>query len=80
MEERRSYDPFGARRNPSWGASWPPPSLTSKTRRGFTGHEADEELGLVNAKGRILDPRLGRFLSPDRAPGEAWERRKEHIA
>jgi RHS repeat-associated protein len=33
--------------------------------RGFGGHEFDAELGLINARGRILDPKVGRFLSPD---------------
>ncbi|AKT42725.1 uncharacterized protein CMC5_069520 [Chondromyces crocatus] len=32
---------------------------------GFTGHVADLDLGLVNMKGRIYDPKLGRFLTPD---------------
>jgi RHS repeat-associated protein len=36
-----------------------------KVRLGFTGHEHDEELGLINMKGRVFDPRLGMFLSPD---------------
>jgi hypothetical protein len=31
--------------------------MTSKTTRGFTGHEEDDEFGLVNMKGRIMDPR-----------------------
>jgi RHS repeat-associated protein len=61
--ERRSYDAFGERRNPAWGS--PPILLAGKTSRGFTGHEDDEELGLVNLKGRLYDPHLGRFLSPD---------------
>jgi RHS repeat-associated protein len=61
--ERRSYDAFGARRNPQWGSL--PGSFTKATTRGFTGHEADEELGLVNMKGRLLDPQLGRFITPD---------------
>jgi RHS repeat-associated protein len=34
-------------------------------RRGFTGHEPDEALGLLNMRGRMYDPRLGRFLTPD---------------
>jgi YD repeat-containing protein len=38
VEERRSYDAFGARRNPKWGDIGPPPSFTSKSTRGFTGH------------------------------------------
>ncbi|MGK3994888.1 RHS repeat-associated core domain-containing protein [Sorangium sp. So ce1024] len=62
--ERRSYDPFGQRRNPAWGEP-APPSCTSKTTQGFTGHEGDDELGLVNMKGRIYDPRIGRFLATD---------------
>ncbi|WP_437484568.1 RHS repeat-associated core domain-containing protein [Sorangium sp. So ce1014] len=62
--ERRSYDPFGQRRNPVWGERVPA-SFSSETTQGFTGHESDDELGLVNMKGRILDPRIGRFLTTD---------------
>ncbi|HSX97976.1 MAG TPA: RHS repeat-associated core domain-containing protein, partial [Streptomyces sp.] len=61
--ERRSYDAFGERRNPAWGG--PPILIAGKTSRGFTGHEDDEELGLVNMRGRLYDPHLGRFLTPD---------------
>jgi RHS repeat-associated protein len=61
--EKRSYDAFGARRNPSWGAA--PVAFSSLTTRGFTGHEDDEELGLVNMKGRLYDPKVGRFLTTD---------------
>jgi RHS repeat-associated protein len=32
---------------------------------GFTGHEHDPELGLVNMKGRLYDARLARFITPD---------------
>ncbi|WP_420878114.1 RHS repeat-associated core domain-containing protein [Sorangium cellulosum] len=60
--ERRSYDPFGQRRNPVWGER-PPASFSSETTQGFTGHESDDELGLVNMKGRMYDPRIGRFLT-----------------
>ncbi|XXY14092.1 RHS repeat-associated core domain-containing protein [Sorangium sp. So ce216] len=62
--ERRSYDPFGQRRNPVWGER-APASFASETTQGFTGHESDDELGLVNMKGRIYDPRIGRFLTTD---------------
>ncbi|WP_437730195.1 RHS repeat-associated core domain-containing protein [Sorangium sp. So ce1335] len=62
--ERRSYDPFGQRTNPVWGEP-APASFTSKTTQGFTGHESDDELGLVNMKGRMYDPRIGRFLTTD---------------
>ena len=33
--------------------------------RGYTGHEHLEPLGLINMNGRIYDPTLARFLSPD---------------
>ncbi|WP_437685624.1 RHS repeat-associated core domain-containing protein [Sorangium sp. So ce176] len=62
--ERRSYDPFGQRRNPVWGEP-APASFTSKTTQGFTGHESEDEIGLVNMKGRMYDPRIGRFLTTD---------------
>jgi RHS repeat-associated protein len=32
---------------------------------GFTGHEEDRDLGLINVGGRMYDPSLGRFLSVD---------------
>ncbi len=32
---------------------------------GYTGHEHLEPLGLINMNGRIYDPSLARFLSPD---------------
>ncbi len=61
--EKRSYDAFGERRNPAWGGA--PGNLSSETSRGFTGHEDDEDLRLVNMKGRLYDPHIGRFLTPD---------------
>ena len=33
--------------------------------RGYCGHEHIDELGLINMNGRMYDPLLGRFLSPD---------------
>ncbi|WP_437813338.1 RHS repeat-associated core domain-containing protein [Sorangium sp. So ce1078] len=74
--EQRSYDPFGRRRSPVWGEP-APASFSSETTRGFTGHEGDDELGLVNMKGRSFDPRIGRFLTTDpivQAPlsGQSW--------
>jgi RHS repeat-associated protein len=61
--ERRSYDAFGAKRAPSWGSSGAP--WAAKTTVGFTSHESEDDFGLVNMKGRIYDPRLGRFLTTD---------------
>ena len=33
--------------------------------RGYTGHEMMTEFGLINMNGRLYDPSIGRFLSPD---------------
>ncbi len=34
-------------------------------RRGYTGHEMLGEYGIINMNGRLYDPVLGRFFSPD---------------
>ncbi len=62
------------RRNPVWGTL---DRFSSLTSAGFTGHESDGELGLVNMKGRMYDPRSGASLTMDplvRAPisGQSW--------
>lgn len=56
------YEPFG-RRIERYGApvGGPPGEL----RLGLTGHEHDDDLGLINLKGRIYDPKLKRVLTPD---------------
>jgi RHS repeat-associated protein len=51
-----AYDPFGARTR-----SAGPGALDV----GFTGHEQDDELGLINMRGRLYDPWLRRFVSAD---------------
>ncbi|GAB6013453.1 RHS repeat-associated core domain-containing protein [Viscerimonas tarda] len=38
---------------------------TFKFYRGYTGHEHLPEFSLINMNGRVYDPVLGRFLSPD---------------
>jgi RHS repeat-associated protein len=40
-------------------------AATRNIRAGYTGHETDSETGLVNMRGRIYDPRLGRFMQAD---------------
>ncbi|MDO6517797.1 colicin D domain-containing protein [Zobellia uliginosa] len=37
----------------------------SLLNRGFTGHEHFFDIGLIHMNGRMYDPELGRFLSPD---------------
>jgi RHS repeat-associated protein len=59
------YDAWGARRNPD-GQSAPPASFNLQAgHREFTGHETIPDVGLINMNGRVYDPVIGRFLSPD---------------
>ncbi|RKG83990.1 hypothetical protein D7W82_23580 [Corallococcus sp. CA049B] len=62
--QRRKYQPFGAQANPSNPTQRVLPT-TGSIRMGFTGHEDDAESSLVNMRGRLYDPRAGRFLSAD---------------
>ncbi|WP_187345105.1 RHS repeat-associated core domain-containing protein [Cystobacter ferrugineus] len=62
--ERTKYDPFGGRADPTNPAREGTAAL-SGVRKGFTGHEQEDELGLINMRGRMYDPRIGRFLSRD---------------
>jgi len=62
------YDPFGARINAD-GTRFT--GTTGDTTAGFTGHEHDDELGLVNMRGRVYDPGQQRFLTPDPVVGDA---------
>jgi len=58
------YDAWGARRSPDGkAATYSLPSVPG--HREYTGQEAIPGLGLVNMNGRVYDPDLGRFLSPD---------------
>jgi RHS repeat-associated protein len=59
------YDPWGARRNPDGTAANPASFNLPLGHRQFTGHEQIPDVGLVNMNGRLYDPSLGRFLSPD---------------
>ncbi|MDP2722754.1 MAG: RHS repeat-associated core domain-containing protein [Bacteroidales bacterium] len=62
--ERLSFDPWGRRRNATdW--TFNNVSETYTFDRGYTGHEHLEVFGLINMNGRMYDPMLGRFLSPD---------------
>lgn len=62
--ELLSFDPWGRRRNPlTWSYTNAP--AYSKFNRGYTGHEHLDNFGLINMNGRMYDPALGRFLSPD---------------
>ena len=71
VKEKYAYDPWGHRVNPN-------DHKQKDTRqsflfsRGYTMHEHLDEYGLINMNGRMYDPLMGQFLSPDRfvqAPG-----------
>jgi len=64
MLEEYNYDPWGRRRNPTnWTYSNVPEPYY--TNRGFTGHEHLDMFNLIHMNGRIYDPEISRFLSPD---------------
>lgn len=66
LVEDASFDAFGQRRLASgWQDGTDPDFTTAQARRGYTGHEQLDELGLVHMNGRLYDPILGRFLTPD---------------
>ena len=65
-----AHDPYGARRAADWSRALAAPesaALSDVQPRGFTGHEHLDRVGLIHANGRLYDPRLGRYLSPDAA-------------
>jgi RHS repeat-associated protein len=80
---RTSNQPFGARRSGDWVGSTPTSSewnqVKATTPRGFTDHEHVDNLGVIHMNGRVYDPVLARFLSPDpvvQAPydSQSWNR------
>jgi RHS repeat-associated protein len=60
--ERRYAEPFGGRVATDGQPLVPKPS---KITRGFTGHEEERAIGLINMRGRIYDPAQRHFLTPD---------------
>ncbi|WP_067479338.1 FG-GAP-like repeat-containing protein [Actinomadura hibisca] len=62
VDKRHYYDPFGQRVNADGGAFT---GGVGAVHNGFTGHEHDDDLGLINMRGRSYDPAMKRFLSAD---------------
>jgi RHS repeat-associated protein len=63
-----SFGAFGERRGSNWSGTPSTPDWTAignTTRDGFTDHETLDNVGLIHMNGRVYDPRIGRFLSPD---------------
>jgi RHS repeat-associated protein len=64
--ESLSYEAFGERRYPNGTAQdRDSPIIGITTSRGYTGHEHLDEFNLIHMNGRIYDPALSRFLTPD---------------
>ena len=68
----QAYDPFGERRKSDWMGMLSASERQTladnqplKTSRGYTGHEHLDRTGFIHMNGRLYDPQLGRFLSPD---------------
>lgn len=49
----------------AWGKQTVASGNAISFHRGYTGHEMMPEFGLINMNGRLYDPILARFLSPD---------------
>ncbi|MFL0803131.1 MAG: hypothetical protein K6L81_05405 [Agarilytica sp.] len=64
--EYLSNDSWGRRVNENWvGSPIENGYVPSDTSRGFTDHEHLDQVGLIHMNGRVYDPVIGRFLSPD---------------
>ena len=65
VAQRMSFDAWGARRSPeNWVLADEFLDMFGMNR-GFAGHHFDLEAGLINTGGRMYDPLIGRFISPD---------------
>jgi len=63
--ERVAYDPWGRARDADDWNAYLADDATDELPIGFTGHQAELDGGLINMRGRMYDPRLGRFMSVD---------------
>lgn len=74
LNVQESFNPFGLRRQSNWQAGlpsyWQQSAISQATRHGFTGHEMLDSVGLIHMNGRVFDPRIGRFMSPDPLLGD----------
>ena len=62
---RYAYDPWGGRVSPTdWTQSTTAPDVLG-INRGYTMHEHLDEFDLINMNGRVYDPAVAQFLSPD---------------
>ena len=65
VESRVMYGPWGTARD---GDLWNLPlseAALDELPAGFTGHQPELDAGLINMRGRMYDPAVGRFMSVD---------------
>ena len=60
-----SNDVWGKRLETNWNGSEVSESQTQGNQRGYTDHEHLDSIGLIHMNGRVYDPKLARFISPD---------------
>ncbi len=64
--EWMASDPWGLRQDESWlGSILDTSYQPADMRKGFTGHEHMDGVGLIHMNGRVYDPNIARFLSAD---------------
>ncbi len=80
------YDPFGERRDRGWTAQLGADDVEAladardmRATRGYAGHEHLDRTGFVHMNGRLYDPRLGRYLSPDPIVADATDSRNWNL-
>jgi RHS repeat-associated protein len=61
----QNFDAWGNHRDPNTWQAQPGTSQPSLGDRGYTFHEHLPQFALIKMNGRMYDPVLGRFLSPD---------------
>mgnify|MGYP000540995720 CR=1 FL=1 len=68
-----SFDAFGKRREPDWTADVDNSQqfgTEHMSRKGYTGHEHLDHLGMIHMQGRVQEPILGRMISRDPLLGD----------
>lgn len=65
VTERLDFDAWGKRRHGTGAADTASGSIVSAVRKGYTGHEQLDGVGLVHMNGRVYDPLVARFASAD---------------
>jgi RHS repeat-associated protein len=65
VQARFSYDAWGGRKTRAWTSSPAGPDGTPLVDHGYTGHEHDDEWGVIHMRGRAYDPAMRRMTGVD---------------